>query len=264
MTETGTYLYAVGKQTPWLPDVNGVADAAVRTLPRSGLVAYVSTVSLDEFGEAAARRNMEDLSWLERMARAHDRVVEAITRQTPTAPVRFLAVYAGDARVQDLLDRKYEDFATVLDSVTGRTEWGVKVYADPAALTAPDAGSGESDKEGGEKPGTAYLLRRKAASRRREDVQSEATAKAEGIFQSLSKVASASRRHRPQDPRLSGRNDWMVLNAAYLVDDERNDEFAAAVAAIEVDGFDVELTGPWAPYSFTDIDLSTPDQETPR
>jgi hypothetical protein len=234
----------------------------VRTLPRSGLVAYVSTVSLDEFGEAAARRNMEDLSWLERMARAHDRVVEAVTRQTPTAPVRFLAVYADDARVQDLLDRKYEDFATVLDSVTGRTEWGVKVYADAAALTAPAAE--QPDQGGGERPGTTYLLRRKAASRRREDVQSDATAKAEGIFATLSELASAGRRHRPQDPNLSGRTDWMVLNAAYLVDDERNDEFAAAVAAITVDGFDVQLTGPWAPYSFTDIDLSTPDEETPR
>jgi hypothetical protein len=43
----------------------------------------------------------------------------------------------------------------------------------------------------------------------------------------------------------------MVLNGAYLVDEDRGEEFAAAVAALRVPEVDVELTGPWAPYSFT-------------
>jgi hypothetical protein len=44
----------------------------------------------------------------------------------------------------------------------------------------------------------------------------------------------------------------MILNAAYLLDDERGDEFAAAVADLgrEHPGVRLELTGPWPPYSF--------------
>jgi hypothetical protein len=61
----------------------------------------------------------------------------------------------------------------------------------------------------------------------------------------------ARRHHRAQDAQLSGRDDWMVLNGAYLVDDERGEEFAAAVAALREPELDVQLTGPWAPYSFT-------------
>src|SRR5262249_2577464 len=44
----------------------------------------------------------------------------------------------------------------------------------------------------------------------------------------------------------------MVLNASYLLDDQRADDFAAAVAALaeQHPGVRLELTGPWPPYSF--------------
>lgn len=44
----------------------------------------------------------------------------------------------------------------------------------------------------------------------------------------------------------------MVLNAAYLVDDDRGGQFAQAVAALDAGEpqLQLELTGPWPPYSF--------------
>ena len=37
---------------------------------------------------------------------------------------------------------------------------------------------------------------------------------------------------------------------AYLVSRARQDEFAAAVAALEAEGYELRVTGPWPPYSF--------------
>jgi len=37
---------------------------------------------------------------------------------------------------------------------------------------------------------------------------------------------------------------------AYLVARARQDEFAAAVAALEAEGYELRVTGPWPPYSF--------------
>ena len=75
---------------------------------------------------------------------------------------------------------------------------------------------------------------------------------ADDVDAELMEIAVTGCLHRPQDPQLSGREGWMVLNAAYLVDDDRAEEFQAAVAAIGARRPDVELqlTGPWAPYSF--------------
>ncbi|HEY3550643.1 MAG TPA: GvpL/GvpF family gas vesicle protein [Gaiellaceae bacterium] len=37
---------------------------------------------------------------------------------------------------------------------------------------------------------------------------------------------------------------------AYLVSRARQDEFGAAVAALEAEGYELRVTGPWPPYSF--------------
>jgi len=51
---------------------------------------------------------------------------------------------------------------------------------------------------------------------------------------------------------LTGRDSWTVLNGTYLVDESRVDVFRAAVAMIDrnTPGIELEITGPWPPYSF--------------
>ena len=41
-----------------------------------------------------------------------------------------------------------------------------------------------------------------------------------------------------------------VAGDAYLVARSRQEEFAAAVAALEAEGYELRVTGPWPPYSF--------------
>lgn len=260
MADTGTYVYAIsrGLDPGRLRGLSGVTGAPVRAVEHVGLAALVSTVDLTEFGEEPLRRNLEDLGWLEATARAHHRVVDAAAGSTPVAPLRLATVYRGDERVRELLGERREAFAAALSRVAGRTEWGVKAYADPGAFTgetAEDAGR-PGTATGGARPGTAYLLRRRSQWRSREEGQRGAAARAEEIDAALRGVAVASRRHRPQDPRLSGHEGWMVLNGAYLVDDARTEDLRSAVARLgdENPGVRLELTGPWAPYSFATID----------
>ncbi|MER7132250.1 GvpL/GvpF family gas vesicle protein [Streptosporangium saharense] len=257
MTEIGTYVYAIARDadSPDPSGLEGVAGAPVRTVEQAGLVAYVSAVPLDQFGEEPLRRSLEDLDWVADTARAHHRVVETVSEAVATAPVRLVTVYTGEEQVGALLERRHDAIAEVLSRVAGRSEWGVKAYAEQAASPPPPGPPGGDD-QGTENPGTAYLKRRQANLRDRNDAWRRAVGEAERVNAALSAVAVASRRHRPQDPELSGREGWMVLNGAYLVDDDRADEFAATLDTLRGQGLDLELTGPWAPYSFTDIDLA--------
>lgn len=254
-TDHGVYLYAVTRDgaTEGAPPegLTGILQAPVRAVAHRGLLAHVSRVPLDQFGEEPLRRLLEDLEWVEKVARAHHRVVEALAETTPTAPVRLVTVYSGEEQVRDLLDRRHNDFAAVLSRVAGRREWGVKAYVKPAAAAEPGGAQGGGG-EPADSPGTAYLRRRRASLRSRQDLWRRAAEHAERLHATLEAVAVAGRRHRPQDPRLSGRTDWMVLNGAYLVDKSREEEFAAALAPFRQEGIEVELTGPWAPYSFAE------------
>jgi hypothetical protein len=261
-TGTGTYLYAVGADTGAEPagPADGVLGSPVRALTdaESELVAYVSTVPLTEFGEEALRRNLEDLPWLETTARAHHQVLTSLTDAGPVLPVRLVTVYRSDEQVRRMMRDRAGEFAGLLARMSGRNEWGVKVYAvgqDPADASAGAADERRADEET-ERPGTAYLKRRGKSLRNREATWRRAMNRAEHVDAVLSRIAVATWHHRAQDPQLSGRADLMVLNGAYLVDDGRADDFAAAAAALREPDLDVQLTGPWPPYSFTISDSS--------
>ena len=231
--------------------LTGVEGERVRHLDDGDLSAIVGTVHLDEFGEAALRRNLENLDWLSVKARAHDAVISAIARSGPVLPVRMATVYLDDERVKELLKTRRQDFLAALDRVTDRDELGVKAYGDLAALTA---GGTSVQQPAGEKPsGTAYLMKRRQELTAQEKAHSVAAAEAERLHAALLRHAVDGRQKPPGDPALTGKQAWTVLNGTYLVDRDRVEAFRATVASLQetTTGVELEITGPWPPYSFT-------------
>jgi hypothetical protein len=251
------YVYAVtAAPAPELPDrLRGVAEASVETVTGGGLAAVVSKAPESDFAEEALRRRLEDLDWLSDTARAHDAVVGAVADLATAVPLRLATVCRGEEGVRRLLEQDGARLERTLRRLTGRVEWGVKVYAEPAPPeTAAPA-------EPGPGSGRAYLRRRlrerDAGDRSRDAVG----AFCRGLHRRLSARAEATRLHRPQQARLSGTAGENVLNAAYLVRDEDGDAFTGLVEGLPREpGVRVLVTGPWAPYSFAGED----DEEAPR
>jgi hypothetical protein len=262
--DTGVYVYGVSRDLPGaaMERVSGVGDAAVQVIEERGLAAVVSPVSLDEFGEDALRRNLEDLGWLESTARAHHAVVDAAAAHAVTVPLGLATVYRSEDRVRTALRDRREEFTEALSRITGRTEWGVKVYADLAEpATGPEEGQKKEEDTADAKPGTSYLRRRRTQRQTEEEARREVLMTAERIDDDLCEIAATRRLHRPQDPQLSGERGWMILNAAYLVDDGRAGDFRTAVERLAGARPEIrlKLTGPWAPYSFATEEESWTD-----
>jgi hypothetical protein len=248
MTETakGVWMYAIhdvpNEDRPL--SIRGVDGEPVRVVRAEGLAAVVGSVDLDRFGEQGLRESLNELGQLEQIARAHHAVVSALAQRGPVAPARLATVYQNDDGVARTLRDHHDSFTAALRRVRGRQEWGVKVYAELRTDPEPEPGPASS--------GTAYLRARQAALTRRERDQQAVLDGAESIFSALRPLAAATQRHRPQDHQLSGDPRWMVGNDAYLVDEERAENFQTAVAesAGRHPHLAVELTGPWPPYSF--------------
>lgn len=249
-TGTGRYLYAItrGVSGAALTGTGGLAEGALETVEHRGLVAVVSTVRLDEFGEEGLRRNLEDLAWLEKVARGHDAVVQAVAGLGPTAPLRLATICLDDDGVRARLDEWHDALTEVLDRVQGRMEWSVKTYArggsaEPASATSPVEGQGA---------GVAYLQRKRESTQRRMQAEERAHQVAEEIHAALGRHSVASRRLPAQDPRLTGHEGVMTLNGAYLVPVDESDAFAATLRALTEQHPEAHLEagGPWPPYSF--------------
>ena len=252
---SATWLYALVPATgTGVPaDLRGVAGESVRAVEETGLRAVVGTVPLGDFGEEELHTHLEDLAWLETAVRAHHTVIETLARGGPVVPLRFATMYHDDTRVASLLAERRADFEATLERVAGRTEWGIKAYADAHALAHGGTGDPANDAGGRGRPGTAYLLQRREQRRAQETAHLRASEQAAAIDAVLAGLADSTAEHPPQDAQLAEYEGWMVLNNSYLVPESRTAEFAAAVASLDDRFPDIrlEFNGPWPPYSFT-------------
>ena len=101
MAETGTgrYLYAITRgldpaRAGRAP--SGIGDGALELVRAPRPDGRGQRRRLDEFGEDGLRRNLEDLAWLETVARGHDAVVHAVAAHGPTAPLRLATICLDD------------------------------------------------------------------------------------------------------------------------------------------------------------------------
>jgi hypothetical protein len=238
----------------------GVAgDGPLELVEGRGLAAIVSRVPLAEFGAAPLRENLNDLAWLERVARAHEVVLDAALGQSTIVPLRLCTIYESEQSVREMLDREHDSLAQALEALAGRQEWGVKLIVDENRL-ADEARSWSSEAAALENEldartgGGAYMLRRRLERHVREAVDTLGAELAEQVHAQLQDWASDAVVLPPQNPELSGHKGRMLLNGAYLVDAERVTGLRELVAELEERhralGARIELTGPWPPYNF--------------
>lgn len=244
-TTTGWYVYGVAEQQPGL-------EAIARVVTCGSLAALVSEVPLDDYGEAALRERLNDRTWLEEKARAHEEVLQAASAVAPVAPLRFGAIYDDLADVERLLDSRAASFEAALDRVRGRIELGVKAWAEPSRVAAA-IGGGEPG--GGTDSGRAYLQRRQREQRLAAEVAACCTELGEIAHRRLLEVAVDGVANRPQPRELTGRDETMILNGAYLVP-AGDDALPAAVERLAAEheelGVVYEVTGPWPPHNFVE------------
>lgn len=271
MTEPrlGCYLYCVMRAGgyPSLEGLQGV-DAAygLQPITHGDLVAVVSQVRLDDFGADALKRNLEDLGWIERTARAHDAVLARALTGDAVVPLRICTIFEDELRVREMLERERAYLLDALDRLNRRDEWSVKVLADlekvQATMRERSSASAKvsSVSETADAPGRAFFARKKRDRAASEDASAVAHTAAEHVHIHLRQHAAAATSLPPQDRRLSQRSGTMMLNGAYLVDRSQADKFAAVVEELRQRecpiGVELELSGPFAAYNFV-----TPQEE---
>ena len=259
-----TWMYAVasdldqavpaGLVGSWGEQVRGVSDGS--------LTAVVGSVQAEAATEQALEQRLSDPTDLDVMARSHHRVIEAVAERCPVLPLRLATVYRNDDRVLELLRERGPEFAATLRWLAGRSECGVKVWAaepavrgsrgeEPSGSLADGAAVSPAASDG-QRPGAAYLLRRKAQREARRDAEERLAEQVLSIHDALSGRAVAARQYPVHPAGQSANDDVMVLNGSYLVEQARVEEFAeSAYEAVRSHaGLHMALTGPWPAYSF--------------
>ena len=245
------YLYCItrAKPLPLLPVVGVAAAEAPFAVTGDGLAAIVSRVPDGEFNGAEAEQRMAELSWMTPRAKSHEAVVEAVMRQTSVVPAAIASLLDDEDQTRAYLAENAEKLDALLDYFSGREEWVVRL------LFARQPGSQLGQMNGLHLVSPlGQLLPLPAAMQGNEREQRIISASHE-ICHTLRMCSSgfATRQLAFQTP---GADPVLVVgNWAFLVDHRRADDFKGAIARIESEyrglGFEVRLSGPWAPSSFS-------------
>lgn len=253
-TEPAWYVYGVveAESAPPRPDLSDLGvQRSLAVVTEGELAAVVSRVPAAEFAEDELRAHLNDMAWVETVARAHERVLDALGRQTTVIPMRLCTVYKTEGGVREMLRRESDALLETLQKLEGKVEWGVKVFFERRRASRSAAGerpSGESAS------GAEYMDHRRRERDHGRQLDEQVEAAVAEIHETLDSVSEESTLNPPQRPEVSAHRGEMVLNGAYLVKrenesafHEEEEELRSRFAGM---GIELVLTGPWPPYNF--------------
>lgn len=264
----GLYLYCIREKAEGVSafSTKGIdGKEKVFTLPYRELEAVVSKISLEEFGSSKIQKKaQEDPIWIKGKALAHEEVIEESMSNNKILgliPMRFGIIFKSKARLEETLDKDYSKIKDSLEKIRGKQEWGVKVYLKDRKkfeqmIKEKNKTIKEKEKEmAALDEGMAFFMEEELKEIISGEVEKNLANIAEVFFKSLKKHAVESVENKILGKELTGKQELMILNAVYLVTEEKISDFKKEAdnlnQGMKAKGFYLESTGPWPAYNFT-------------
>ncbi len=210
----------------------GIDGAPVRAIDLGGLGAWLSDTAATTVVPSPER------------AREHDRVVRAALERGTPLPARFGQVVADDKELIAALSDRRSALEAALDKVQGAVEMTVRML-----VATPRTAAGEKAPAAveGTVSGRRYLERVAALQREERNV----LAKAEIIRDRVSSAVGDLVRAQSFTGAVAGSS---LATLSHLVPREHIEAYRGALQSLreEDPALAIMVSGPWAPYSFTE------------
>lgn len=255
------YLYCI---TRTKPSQTNFEEIGVKVYPIyfQGTYAVVANVSPDEFAEENFKKNLANIEWVEKKARQHEKVVEEIMKDITVIPFKFGTIFEAEKNVEKLLRDNNLKFKNMIAGLEGKEEWGLKIYCDlkqlENTLQAEDERIKEKDKEiASAGKGKAYFLKKKKDKFIKDIVNERISEYTQDCFERLKRTSVDTRINKILPKEVTEKKEDMVLNAAFLMNKKRTEEFDTVLEYLKTKysdkGLIFDCTGPWPPYNFCSL-----------
>lgn len=186
----------------------------------------------------------------------HEEVIERLMENFTVLPVRFFTTFDREEEVLVMLKEYYHDFKENLDRLRNKVEFGIKVIwpADMIKQRIIDAyNKGKINIVTSEDARVKTFVKAKFEKYKIDkEFQEEANRCVVVVDDYFGKTACEKKLQKLQ-------TDELLLNAAYLVEKEKQNEFKQAFEQLKSAPSDLKylFSGPWPPYNFITLTKST-------
>jgi hypothetical protein len=245
-TTTVAHVYGVVAAGPDVPLPGaGIDGAPVRLVRCDNVAAVVSDLDAERYGPEVWTEHREDPAWLGEVASAHNAVLEAVVEHADVLPLRLPALYRSTDEVERTLREDSAKLSAALAEIRGHVELGGKIYL--LDQRGPEVGAQPTS-------GRDYLMRKASEAHRKEEASRQRQRLVLDAHEALALASTHAVVNAPQDRALTGRDEPMLLNAAYLVPREARADFLALADRVAdqlfTAGMVLEVSGPWPAYNF--------------
>src|SRR5437868_1427879 len=217
-TAEGKYVYCIietDEPRSFGPMGIGGRGDDVYTIHHKGLAAVVSNTPLMVYDPT--RENVF----------AHEQVNETVMREFTVLPMAFGVLFRTEDDIMELMRGTYDALRDVLAKMAGKVEFGLKVNWDRERVIAELEEESEEIRNLKEQitsrgAGSTYFARMQLGRLIESAMSEKSDAYVREVYGHLRDTAVASRANKPI-------GDKMIMNAAFLIEREREQEFDANV-----------------------------------
>jgi hypothetical protein len=197
-------------------------------------------------------------------ALTHEHVNETVMKEFTVIPMSFGAIFRTEGDVREFIKDTSDALRDVLHKMRDKIEFGLKVNWDPEVAVKEVEEESEEIRRLKEeilsnRLASTYFARMQLGRLVEQAMAEKQDTYVREIYDHLRDCAVASRHNRPI-------GDKMILNAAFLVERDKQMEFDHAVQDIahRYEGrLRFNYTGPWPPYNFVNIRLKLEREGVP-
>ncbi|MDI6655326.1 MAG: GvpL/GvpF family gas vesicle protein, partial [Candidatus Hydrothermarchaeota archaeon] len=245
----GRYLYCVAnvKEKTSLGNI-GIEDSEVYTVPFQDIAAVVHCCDVHPYETSEEEKAKE---WI--LAHLYT-IDEAMKRFGTPLPFRFdTIIKGGDDEVAGWLRKEYRRLKGALDEVREKAEYGVQIFWDRdlvAEKVRERRGMEKLERGIEERPGMAYMLKRKMEKRLKDELTVEAEERRKEFYERISACVAKIKVEKAKAESKSLKGKEMLLNLSCLADRAQVEELGKVLDGINaMRGIEVHFTGPWPPFN---------------
>ncbi|MFH0771963.1 MAG: GvpL/GvpF family gas vesicle protein [Candidatus Omnitrophota bacterium] len=214
--------------------------------------ANVYNISYRDIGATASNLNEELKNITSDRALEHEGVVERLMEHFTVLPVRFLTIFNREEDVISMMKEHYRDFKENLSRLCDKMEFGIKVIWPADTIKKRIIAAFNRDNSdvsvSADSAAKIFLKEKLEKYSIEKEFKEEADRCISVVDERFNQIAAEKKLQKLQTEKL-------LLNAAYLVEKEKQDNFKQAFEQLKSATGDLEFlfSGPWPPYNFISL-----------
>ena len=256
-TKEGKYIYCIidsDRQQSFGPLGIGGRGDELHTICFNGIAALVSDAPRVKDAPLGKYRVSRDNSL------THEKAIEIVMAEHTVLPVRFATVAEDEEKVMKILEAEYERFRELLNQMKNKTELNLKAMFKEGIIYKDILEKYEDirvlkEKIAGLPSERTHLQRMKIGEMVEAALHWEKQIIEEDILNILSPLAVEVKTNNPY-------GELMIINAAFLVEKEKETEFDRQVQKLgdmHSDKVNFKFVGTLPPFNFVNISINTED-----